>query len=134
MSESMPLEAQKPWMMWTGRVLSALPVLLMLFSGGMKISHNPGVVQNFAAFGIPEAMILPIGLIEVGCVVVYLIPPTAVLGAVLIAGYLGGAVLTHWRVGQGPVAFAPLLLGGFAWAGLWLREPRLRELLPLRRS
>jgi DoxX-like protein len=123
----------KPWEIWTGRVLSALPVLLMGFSGVMKLTHNPGVMQGFASFGIPESLITPIGLLELACVVVYLIPPAAVLGAVLITGYLGGAVVTHLRVGQGPVAIAPFMLGVFAWAGLWLRDPRLRALLPLRR-
>lgn len=123
----------KPWMTWTGRVLSALPVLLMTMSGVSKLMHAQNVVQGFAQFGIPESLITPIGVIEVLCVVIYLVPPTAVLGAILIAGYLGGAVLTHWRAGQGPVAFAPLLLGIFAWAGLWLRDGRLRELLPMRR-
>jgi hypothetical protein len=122
----------KPWMMWTGRVLSAIPVLMMVFSGSLKLSHNPGVVQGFGQFGVPESLITPIGLVEVACAAIYLLPQTAVLGAILVAGYFGGAMITHIRIGQAAVAAAPFLLGAFAWAGLWLREPRLRALLPLR--
>jgi len=124
----------KPWMVWTGRVLSALPVLAMALSGVMKLSMSPDVVQGFAQFGIAESLIRPIGAIELACVVVYLVPPASLLGALLMVGYLGGAVLTHLRAGQGPMALAPLFLGVLAVAGLWLREPRLRELLPLRRA
>ncbi len=122
----------KPWMVWTGRVLSAIPVLMMVFSGSMKLSHNAGVVQGFGQFGIPESLITPIGLVEVACAAIYLLPQTAVLGAILVAGFFGGAMLTHLRIGQAAVVPAPFLLGVFAWAGLWLREPRLRALLPLR--
>ena len=133
MTDSTSLEAPPRWQLWTGRVLSALPVVAMTMSGVMKLSHAAGVVQGFAQFGIPESLITPIGLMEVGCVVIYLLPPTAVLGAILMTGYLGGAVLTHLRAGQGPVALAPFVLGVLAWAGLWLRDLRLRALLPARK-
>ena len=123
----------RPWMLWTGRVLSAIPVLLMIMSAVAKLMHAPNVVEGFGKFGIPAPLITPIGLIELLCVALYLVPQTAVLGAVLITGYLGGAVLTHWRAGEGPVALAPFFLGVFAWAGLWLRDTRLRDLLPTRR-
>ena len=123
----------KPSMIWTGRVLSAIPVLMMLLSGVMKVAHNPGVVQGFAGFGIPESLITPIGLLELFCAAVYVIPPTAVLGAVLVTGYFGGAILTHLRAGQGSVIIGPFLFGALAWAGLWLRDLRVRALLPLRR-
>lgn len=136
MSDSLATVSSTPvrWQLWTGRVLSALPVLLMVMSGVMKLSHSPNVVQGFGAFGIAEGLITPIGIIELACVVLYLIPGTAVLGALLITGYLGGAVLTHWRGGQPGIALAPFVLGVIAWGGLWLRDPRLRALLPLRRS
>ena len=137
MSSSLPARSaagHKMWPIWAGRVLSAIPALLMIMSAVMKLSHVPNVVQGFAQFGIPETLITPIGVLELLCVVLYVVPATALLGAVLIAGYLGGAIITHWRAGQGPVALAPLLLAMIAWAGLWLREPRLRELLPTRRS
>jgi hypothetical protein len=128
-----PTSAQPRWMLWTGRVLSAIPVLLMIMSGVMKLSHSPAVVQGFGEAGIVEGLITPIGLIELACVVIYLVPPTAVLGAILMAGYLGGAVLTHLRAGQVPQALAPFIVGVLAWAGLWLRDARLRALLPTRK-
>jgi len=122
------------WMTWTGRVLSAPPVLLLAFSGIAKISHNPQAVAAFPGkYGWPLELLTAIGVLELLCVVVYLIPQTAVLGAVLLAGYLGGAMATEMRIG-GPTWIGPLLIGVFAWAGLWLREPRLRALLPLRQK
>ncbi len=121
--------------LWTGRVLSALPVLMMVTSGTFKLvgglTGNPGMLQSWAHFGYPPAALLPIGVLEIACAVVYAIPRTAVLGAVLVTGYLGGAVATHVRMSEA-VWFAPALLGALAWLGLFLREPRLRALLPLR--
>lgn len=124
----------KPAMTWTGRVLSAIPVLLMTMSGVMKVTHAPNAVQGFGEFGFAESLITPIGLIELACVVVYLVPRTALLGAILMVGYLGGAVVTHLRAGQGPVALAPVVIGIIAVGGVWMRDGRLRELLPLRRA
>jgi hypothetical protein len=124
----------KPWMTWTGRVFSAIAVLMMGMSGVMKVAHAASVVQGFGELGIPEYLIIPIGIIELTCVVVYVVPRTALLGAVLIAGYLGGAVLTSLRVGQAPTALAPFILGIMAMGGVWMREPRLRALLPVRRE
>jgi hypothetical protein len=121
--------------LWTGRVLSALPVLMMVTSGTFKLAGaltgNPGMLQSWAHFGYPPAALLPIGVLELACAVVYAIPRTAVLGAVLVTGYLGGAVATHVRMSEA-VWFAPATLGVLAWLGLYLREPRLRALLPLR--
>ena len=118
--------------LWTGRVLSAVVVLMMVFSASMKLSHAPQFVEQWVGkFGFVEGSLTGIGLLEIACVVVYLIPRTAVLGAVLLAGYLGGAVCAHVRIGD-PGAVTPLLLGIFAWGGLYLREPRLRPLLPLK--
>ena len=96
----------------------------------MKIAHSKQVLEGFAQFGYPESAILGIGLAEVVCALIYAFPATAVLGAILVTGYLGGAVATHVRASQPFIA--PLLLGVFAWAGLFLRDPRLRALLPLR--
>lgn len=117
---------------WTGRVLSAIPVLMLLFSAAVKFMRTPAVVQGFAQYGFPDKMILVIAIIELGCVVVYLIPRTAVLGAILMTGLLGGATVTNLRVGD-PLYFVPVLLGILAWAGLFLRDSRLRALIPLRR-
>jgi DoxX-like family len=118
-------------MMWGGRVLSALPVLAMVMSGAMKLSHRPEVVEGFTGkFGYTEGAITPIGIVEILCAILYAIPQTSVLGAVLATGYLGGAIATHVRVSDN---FAPLILGIFVWAGLFLRDPRLRALLPIRK-
>ncbi len=121
------------WQRWLGRILSALPVLLMTLSGVMKLSHSAQVVEGFGKSGIAEGLITPIGLIELACVAIYLVPQTAVLGAVLMVGYLGGAVLLHLRAGETAIALSPFLLGVFAWGGLWFRDARLRALLPLRK-
>jgi uncharacterized membrane protein YphA (DoxX/SURF4 family) len=114
----------------TGWVLSILPCLLLLFSGAMKIIHPPQLDEGFIKMGIPVSLALGLGLLEVACTIIYLIPRTAVLGAILLTGYMGGAILTHLRIGEG---FVPHVFFGVAlWGGLWLREVRLRALLPLR--
>jgi hypothetical protein len=118
---------------WTGRVLSALPVLLMVFSASLKLSRTPAAVEGFSRFGYAEHLLVPLGIVELSCVVLYLIPQTAVLGAILMTGYLGGAVATHFRV-RDPSFILPALLGVIAWLGLYLREPRLRALAPLRKK
>jgi hypothetical protein len=120
------------WKLWTGRVLSALPSLLVLFSASMKLSQSPQMEQSMTGkFGFPPGITLFIGLLEVACLALYLIPQTAVFGAILLTGYLGGAVATHVRLGE-PFA-VPLVIGILFWAGLYLREGRLTSLLPLRR-
>jgi hypothetical protein len=120
-------------LIWTGRVLSALPVLLMLFSGTMKLTKGPGVVEGFQKFGYSEHLLLTIGLLEVGCVIIYLIPQTAVLGAILMTGYLGGATATHVRAGD-PAWYGAVICGVLVWLGLLLRERRLWPLLPFRKE
>jgi hypothetical protein len=124
--------SQPKWQVWTGRVLSALPVLMLLMSASMKLSQAPQFVETFTnKLGYPGGTLVGIGLIEVLCTVLYVVPQTAVLGAVLLTGYLGGAVATHVRVGE---SFAiPLVLGILVWAGLFLRDARVRALLPLRK-
>jgi hypothetical protein len=123
---------QPKWKTWTGRVLSAVPVLMLVMSGIMKLTHNPKVIEGFGKFGYQESALTTIGVIEVLCALVYAIPQTSVLGAVLVAGYLGGATATHVRLGD-PSWIGPVLLGILAWIGLWLREPRLRQLAPIRK-
>src|SRR5882724_6064188 len=121
------------WQLWTGRALSALPVLLLLLSASMKLSHPPMVVETFVSKLGYSASVLPaLAALELFCAVVYAVPRTAVLGAVLLTGYLGGAVATHVRVGDAFVA--PLLLGVLVWAGLYLRDERIRALLPIRKA
>ena len=101
---------------WTGWVLSVLPVLLLLMSAGMKLANSEQVQTGFREFGYPDGVALVIGIVELACVIIYLIPQTAVLGAILLTGYLGGAVATHVRAGQ--PFFMPILVGVVLWLGL----------------
>ena len=122
------------WMVWTGRVLSALPAVLMVLSASMKLSHAPAMLESWTGkFGFQESALTSIGLLELACVIMYVVPRTSILGAVLLTGYLGGAIVTHVRIGD-PSAVMPFVLGVIAWAGLYLRDTRLRALLPLRKS
>jgi len=117
--------------LWAGRIISALPVLLLLFSGVMKLMKPPSVLQGMAGYGYPESLIVVIGLLEIACTVIYVIPRTSILGAILLTGYLGGATATNVRVGN-PAFIMTVILGGLAWVGLFLRDDRLRALIPLR--
>jgi DoxX-like family len=112
---------------WTGRVLSVLVSLPFLFSAVMKLIVHPEVVKGMGHLGLPEPLIRPLGVIELLCVVVYLVPSVSVLGAILFTGYVGGTIITHLRVGE-PV-YAQVVLGILIWLGLYLRHPRLREAL-----
>lgn len=118
-------------MLWAGRILSALPVLMLLFSAVMKLMKPAPVLQEFARLGYQEQAAISIGILELICTVVYLIPRTAILGAILLTGYLGGAVATHVRIGD--PFLPPALVGVVIWLGLFLRYPLLRALLPLRK-
>jgi hypothetical protein len=118
--------------LWASYIMSALPLLLLLMSAVMKLIKPPPVVEGFAHLGFPESLALGLGLLELACAVVYVIPQTSVLGAILLTGYLGGATVTHLRVGE--PFFMPVLLGMLVWGGLYLRDPRLRALIPLRAS
>jgi len=129
----MPSTTVSKPMLWTGRIMSALPVLIVLLGAVMKLMKLPAVVEGFAHAGAPQKLIIPVGLIELSCVVIYLIPQTAVLGAILMTGLLGGATITTLRVGD-PTFPMPVILGMLAWGGLYLRDVRLRELIPLRKT
>jgi len=123
---------RRSWL-WAGRIASALPVLGMLFSGVVKLTGNLNVIEVFTGkFGYPQQTLVPIGIVEIACVVVYAIPRTAVLGAILTTAYLGGAVATHVRV-QDPF-IPPIMFGILVWVGLYLRDDHIRRLLPLRRN
>ncbi len=116
---------------WMGWGLSILPCLLLLMSAAMKLAKPAPVVQGFVHMGLPEKLITPIGIVELACTAIYLLPRTAVLGAILLTGYMGGAVLTHLRVGE--PFWVQILVGVVLWGGIYLRDVRVRELLPLRR-
>jgi DoxX-like family len=106
---------------------------VLSMSAVMKFVRPPQVTNEFVGrFGYPESTLPVIGLLELACAVLYALPRTAVLGAVLLTGYLGGAIATHVRIGD-PAFVGALLLPLFAWGGLYLREQRLRALLPIRR-
>ena len=117
--------------LWAGRIISALPVLLLLFSGFMKLMKPAPVLQGFAHYGYSESLIVPIALLEIACTVIYAIPRTSILGAILVTAYLGGATATNVRVGD-PSFVMTVLLGVLAWIGLYLRDERLSALVPLR--
>ncbi len=119
-------------MLWTGRVLSAIPVLMFIVFGAMGLSKPPDLVKSFAHYGYPESALVPICIVEIACAIIYAIPQTSVLGAILVTAYLGGATSTHVRAGEPP--YMAIAVAVIAWLGLWLREPRLRELTPFRKS
>jgi hypothetical protein len=112
----------------TGWVMTILPSLLFAFSGIMKLVGPAGMDENFAHLGIPTTWAFKLGLLELACLAVYLVPRTAVVGAILLTGYLGGAMLTHLRIGEQAVTH--VIFGVILWGGLWLRDPRLRALMP----
>jgi hypothetical protein len=119
--------------LWAGRILSGLPALFLLLDGIFKLIKPAPVVEATVQLGYPESVLLGLGIVLITCTVLYLIPRTSILGAILLTGYLGGAVATHVRVGQGPFEILfPVFLGVMLWAGLFLRDDRLRTLLPLR--
>nr|WP_255208471.1 DoxX family protein [Myxococcus sp. AM010] len=123
--------AAKGWMLWLGRIFTGLVVAMLTFSASMKLGQSPEAIQGFEKSGYPGAVLLAIGITELLCMMLYAVPRTAVLGAILVTGYLGGATATHVRLSEPFIA--PVLVGVFAWAGLFLRDARLRALLPLRR-
>ena len=116
--------------LWGGRIATAIPVIVLFMSAGMKIAQPPGFAESFKAFGYPINEALTIGIVELLCTVIYLIPRTSVLGAILLTGYLGGAVATHVRIAD-PSFVGPLLFGVLVWLGLYVRDPRIRALIPL---
>ena len=118
--------------LWAGRVISALPVLLLLFSGVMKLMKPAPVLQGFARYGYSESLIPVIGILEIASTLIYAIPQTSMLGAILLVGYLGGATATNVRIGD-PSWVMTVILGVLAWVGLYLRDDRLKALVPGRR-
>lgn len=118
---------------WVARILSAIAILFLLFDAIMKFIKPPMVVTTTVGLGYPEGTIVPIGAVLLLSTVLYAIPRTSVLGAILLTGYLGGAVATHVRVGAGlfPILF-PVIFGLFIWGGLYLRDRRISEMIPLR--
>jgi hypothetical protein len=117
--------------LWAGYIMSGLPVLVLVASAAAKLMRPPAVVQGFAQVGFPESLIVKLGILELICTVVYVVPRTSVLGAILLTGYLGGAVAANARAGQ--EVLVPVIVGVLVWGGLFLRDQRLRELIPIKR-
>ena len=121
-------------MIWAGRIMIAIAVLFLIFDGIIKVLTLAPAVEATVQLGYPESLVLGIGIIELACLAVYVIPRTSVLGAILLTGYLGGAIATQVRAGSDlfPVVF-PIMIGVLVWGGIFLRDDRLRALIPLRK-
>lgn len=116
--------------LWTGRILSAAVVLMLVMSGVMKFTKSPQLVEGMAHMGWPATLAVALGITELACTILYAIPRTSVLGAILLTGYMGGAVATHARIGE--LFVIQVGIGVVAWLGLYLRDARLRALIPFR--
>jgi hypothetical protein len=120
--------------LWTGRTMSGLVIAFMLLDGAMKLVPLDVVVTTSEQMGIPGSLARTLGVIGLVCTLLYAVPRTSVLGAILLTGYLDGAIASHLRLGD-PIfthILFGLYLGLLAWGGLYLRDPRLRALIPLR--
>ena len=116
--------------LWTGRVISGFIILFMLFDGGAKVVRFAPYVEGTVKAGFADNLVVPLGIVSLVCAILYAIPQTSILGGILLAAYFGGATATHVRLGQ-PFWF-PIVFGILTWLALYLREPRLRKLIPLR--
>lgn len=117
-----------------GQIVSAVPVLFLLFDSAIKFTTIEPVLDSFVQLGYPVDLAIAIGILELACLVLYVIPRTSVLGAILLTGYLGGAVATHVRVGSPLLTHTlfPIYVAALIWGGLFLRERRLGALIPVR--
>jgi DoxX-like protein len=119
--------------LWTGRILSGLVVAFLLMDGIVKLIKPAPVVEACVRLGLPEHLIVGIGIVLLACTVIYAIPRSSFFGAILLTGYLGGAVVIQLRVGSPPFeTFFPVIFGVLVWAGLFLRDDRLRVLVSSR--
>ena len=122
------------WMLWAGRVVSIAPLYIVLMSARWKLTSNPWYVREWERIGWQTGDLPFIASLQLGAIVLYLIPQTAVLGAVLLTGYMGGAIASYVRIGELYPPLVPLTTAVLAWVGLFLRDERLRALLPFRRT
>jgi len=118
-------------MVWAGRIVSGLLVIFLFSTTIMGLMHKAESMKHFVEYGYPESGFIPISIVLVVCTLLYAIPRTSIFGAVLLTGYLGGATATHVRAGE--PFFFPIIVGVLVWLGVFLRDERLRALLPLRR-
>ena len=117
--------------LWAGRILTGLPVLFLIFDAFGKLLQPAAVVEGTVRLGFPASLLLAIGVVELAGIITYLVPRTAVLGAILLTGFLGGAVATHVRVGDPLLTHIlfPVYVAALIWGGLFFREGRLRALI-----
>jgi hypothetical protein len=125
---------QGRWVVWLGWLVSLAPVFIVVTSARWKLTEDPWYVREFARIGWQAGALPILASLQLGALVLYLIPPTATLGAVLLTGYLGGAIASYVRIGEWYPPLVPFTTAALAWVGVWLRERRLRALLPFVRS
>src|SRR5260370_15080575 len=117
--------------LWAGCIISALMLAFLIFDTSVKLMNLPGAAEATVRLGYPAKLLLAIGITEMICTILFVIPRTSILGAILLTGYLGGATATQVRL-EDPWFFFPILIGMLVWLGLYLRDERLRGLVPLR--
>src|SRR5579863_3724126 len=125
-------KTKKNWLQWIGWAVSLWPVFVVLTSARWKLTRSPFYVHEFDRIGWPESRLHLLAFLQLGAITLYLIPPTAVLGCIILSGYLGGAIAAYTRMGEPYPVLVPLSTAMIAWFGIWLRDERLRRLLPVR--
>lgn len=121
--------------LWGARITTGISVAFLLFDASFKLFATPEAIEGTTALGYSADVLLPLALVQLACLILYVVPRTAILGALLWTGYLGGAIATHVRVGNPLFSHTlfPIYVAVLLWAGLWLRDQRVRALLPLRK-
>jgi hypothetical protein len=120
-------------MVWTGRLISVVPVLIVLTSSRWKLTESPLYVREWGRIGWQVKDLPLIASLQLGAILLYVIPQTSILGAILLTGYLGGAIASYFRIGAYYPPLVPFTTAALAWLGIFLREKRLRQLVPFRR-
>lgn len=136
MQSATPTQPTSKIARWAGYIITTLVVLFLLFDCTIKLLNLPMAVDGTVVLGYPASVVVPLGILQLICLIIYLIPQTSVLGAILITGYLGGAIATHVRL-ENPLfshILFPVYVGLMIWGGLYLRNQRLRALIPLNQS
>jgi hypothetical protein len=124
----------KPWLLWLGWLVSLWPVFVVCSSATWKLTRNQWYVHEIARIGWPDSELPLLACLQLGAIVLFLFPPTAILGAIILTGYLGGAIGAYTRIGEPNPVLVPLSTAMIAWLGIWLRDARLRALVPWRRT
>src|SRR6266850_1232745 len=117
--------------LWAGRIISAVIILFLIFDSSVKLMNLPDATEATVRLGYPARLLLAIGITEMICTILFVIPRTSILGAILLTGYFGGATATQVRL-EDPWFFFPIVIGVLVWLGLYLRDERMRELVPIR--